>query len=246
MRILGLIPARGGSKSIKRKNIVSLRGRPLLAYTCESALGAQCLSRVILSTDDEGIAAEGRRFGVEVPFMRPAEFSRDDSPSVDVATHAVGWLREFDDWEPDVLVLLQPTSPMRRAEHIDDAVAKLLADCDADTVVSVTEVPHRFHPYSVMVLDAGVLTDFWTDEVQFDRHRRQNLPTLVARNGPAVLGTRVASLIKYRSFYGARIIAYEMNLVDSLDIDTEEDLRLVEAVLSAVAKENSYDGSVNQ
>ena len=154
--VLGLIPARGGSKSIPGKSIALLAGRPLLAYTCEAALGSRCLTRVLLSTNDEKIAQVGRACGVEVPFLRPLELARDDTPSLPVAQHAVRWLIEHEGWEPDVLVLLQPTSPLRQTHHIDAALEHM-AQVNADTVVSVVEVPHRFSPYSVMWLQAGWL-----------------------------------------------------------------------------------------
>src|SRR5262245_16834240 len=123
MNVLGLITARGGSKGIPRKNLVPLLGRPLLAYTCEAALASTSLARVVLSTDDEEIASVGRAEGIEVPFMRPAELSRDDTPSIDVAVHAVQWLATHAGWQADALVLLQPTSPLRTAHHIDEACA---------------------------------------------------------------------------------------------------------------------------
>ncbi|MCI0709847.1 MAG: acylneuraminate cytidylyltransferase family protein, partial [Chloroflexi bacterium] len=116
MNILGLIPARGGSKSIPRKNIVPLAGKPLLAYTCEAALDSAMLSRVILSTDDDEIAQVGRDCGVDVPFMRPTSLAQDDTGSVSVAQHAIHWLAENDNWQTDILVLLQPTSPLRTAQ----------------------------------------------------------------------------------------------------------------------------------
>lgn len=226
-KLLGLIPARGGSKSIPRKNIVTLAGRPLLAYTCEAALGCQRLTRVLLSTDDEEIARVGRACGVEVPFLRPVELARDDTSSLAVAQHALGWLMDHGGWKPDTLVLLQPTSPLRRAQHIGEAL-QIMEQADADTVVSVVEVPHRFSPYTVMRLQDGWLRDFWQEPLPFYRFRRQNLPTLYARNGPVVLATRTSVILDSQTFYGPHTIPYVMSEEESVDIDTPSDLRLAE------------------
>ncbi|NDJ77744.1 MAG: Gfo/Idh/MocA family oxidoreductase [Chloroflexi bacterium] len=232
MNILGLIPARGGSKRIPHKNIISLAGRPLLAYTCEAALGSRGLSRVVLSTDTEQIAAVGRAYGIEVPFMRPDELAQDDTPSIAVAQHVVQWLAENDGWQADVLVLLQPTSPLRRADHIDAAL-DVLAETGVDTVVSVLEVPHHFSPYKVMQVQGGNLADFWQDPLPFDRYRRQDVPKLYGRNGPAVLVTRVPVLFEHNGFYGERVAPYVMNDEDSVDIDTPFDLRVTEWLLKS-------------
>lgn len=225
--ILGLIPARGGSKSIPRKNIIITAGKPLLSYTCIAALKCDFLTRILLSTDDREIAEVGKGYGIEVPFLRPAELAKDDTPSIDVALHAINWLKRSDNWIPDIIVLLQPTSPLRRSEHIDEAI-DLFMQSNSDTVVSVVKVPHRFSPYNILSLKDNILHEFWKESVTFDRFRRQELPVLYARNGPAVLITRVSVLKEQRSFYGDRVTPYFMSEQDSVDIDTLEDLKLVE------------------
>lgn len=225
MNILGLIPARGGSKGIPYKNIALLAGKPLLAYTCEAALGCGALTRVVLSTDDERIADVGREWGVDVPFMRPAGLAQDNTASLPVAQHAIRWLADNENWQTDILVLLQPTSPLRQAHHIDQALAKM-HQTQADTLVSVVKVPHSHSPYTIMQEQDGRLQDFWQEPLPFDRYRRQNLPTLYARNGPAVLATRTAVLFEQASFYGDLIVPYEMTERDSVDIDTLFDLQL--------------------
>jgi CMP-N,N'-diacetyllegionaminic acid synthase len=230
-KILGLIPARGGSKTIPRKNITPLAGRPLLAYTCEAALGSKMLARVVLSTDDQEIAEVGLACSVEVPFLRPSELAQDNTPSVSVAEHALRWLSEHDSFEPDVLVLLQPTSPFRQARHIDEALEQM-QQTGADTVVSVAQVPHRFSPYSIMQLRDGWLSDFWQERVSFDRFRRQDQPVLFARNGPAILATRVIVISERQSFYGRTIAPYVMTEEESLDIDRPFDLRLAECLIA--------------
>jgi CMP-N,N'-diacetyllegionaminic acid synthase len=234
-KVLGLITARGGSKSIPRKNIATLAGRPLLSYTCDAALNSRVLARVVLSTDDEEIAGVGRESGVEVPFLRPAELATDETPSVDVAEHAVRWLADREGWQAEVVVLLQPTSPLRQARHIDEALGRM-EDIDADTVVSVMPVPHRFSPFNIMRMEGALLQDFWQDRVGFDRFRRQNLPVLYARNGPAVLASRASLILASHTFYGARVAPYLMSEEESVDIDTDFDLRLAEWLISQRAE----------
>lgn len=228
--VLGLIPARGGSRGIPRKNIAPLCGRPLLAYTTEAALASRRLTRVVLSTDDEEIARVGRDCGVEVPFQRPAELAQAHTTSLAVAHHAVRWLAEQEGWNADVLVLLQPTSPLRQARHIDEALEQMSSG-GADSVMSVVTVPHRFSPYTIMRLEDGWLRDFWREPLPFDRFRRQEVPPLFAPNGPAILGSRTEVLFECQSFYGHRMARYVMSDADSIDIDTPFDLELAEWLL---------------
>jgi CMP-N-acetylneuraminic acid synthetase len=231
MKVLGLITARAGSKGLPGKNLRPLAGRPLLAWTCQAALGAKSLSRVVLSTDGEDIASCGRSHGVEVPFLRPAALAADQTPSIDVALHAVEWLRAHEGWSANVLVLLQPTSPLRTARHIDETVA--LLGPDTSTVVSVVRVPHRFSPYSVLRIEEGRLVDFVPGPLPFDRFRRQEHPAVFARNGPAVLVSRVPEMEHSRSFYGRAVLPYEMDDTSSVDIDTAADLQAAERILAS-------------
>ena len=144
MDFLGLIPARGGSKGIPRKNLALLAGRPLLAYTCEAALGASGLGPILLSTDDEEIATVGRELGVEVPFLRPKSLAGEHTPMIEIMRHAVRWCEEHGKFEPDAVVLLQPTSPLRRREHIDRATERF-SEGRADTLVTVVRVSPSVH-----------------------------------------------------------------------------------------------------
>lgn len=226
---MGVIPARGGSKSIPHKNIALLAGRPLLAYTCDAALGSRVLTRVILSTDDQEIASVGRDCGVEVPFLRPAELATDRATGLAVIRNALEWLRTYERYAPELVVYLQPTSPLRTSRHIDEAVC-LLLDSDADSVVSVVEVPHQYNPVSVMKIENGRLVPFLTDE---GTHilRRQDKPKVYARNGPAVLVTRRAVLERTSSLYGEQLLPYIMDWPESLDVDTGMDLLVAELFL---------------
>jgi CMP-N,N'-diacetyllegionaminic acid synthase len=218
--IVGLVPARGGSKGLPRKNLAPLAGRPLLAWTLDAALASETLDRVVVSTDSEEIATLAQVTGVDV-LGRPPELARDETPMLDVVRHALAELGA-----PDVLVLLQPTSPLRRAEHIDAAV-RLLIETAADKVVSVVEVPHLFRPTSLMAVRDGRLVPLPSAG---DRHvRRQDKPVVYARNGPAVLALRADRLGD--DLYGGDCRPYLMELRDSIDIDGPFELELAEALL---------------
>lgn len=222
MNVLGVIPARGGSKGIPDKNLALVAGRPLLAYTADAAKASKKLTRTIVSTDDERIAECAKSLGLEVPFMRPAALAADEAPMLPVLQHALTAMRA-QGFAADVLVLLQPTSPLRRAEHIDAAV-DWLQRTRGDSVVSVVEVPHQFNPTSVMRLDEGLLKPF------LDRPtatRRQDKPRLYARNGPAVLAVH-ARVIEGGSLYGNETWPLLMTAEESLDVDTPWDLKLIE------------------
>ena len=227
MNVLGLITARGGSKGIPGKNITPCGGKPLLAWTCEAATGSQAITRTVISTDSRAIAGVAIAYGVEAPFLRPAALSDDTARSIDVAQHALGWARDAG-IAVDLLVLLQPTSPLRTARHIDEAVAKWSPG--DDSVVSVIEVPHRFKPWSVLVEAGGHVRDYVTDELPFERHRRQGQPVLYARNGPAIVVSTPAT-IAAGGFYGERCVPYEMGTRDSVDIDEREDLEYADYLL---------------
>lgn len=224
--IIGLIPARGGSKSIPRKNLAMLAGRPLLAHTATAALAARRLDRTLLSTDDEEIAAAGRSLGIEVPFLRPPELAGDAADMLPVMRHALDFL-DAQGIAAAALVLLQPTSPLRRAEHIDAAIELFLAQ-GAATVVSVVEAPHQFNPVSVMTMDGGTLRPFLPGPAVL---RRQDKPRVVARNGPAILIVGREAL-RRGALYGEKTLGYVMGAEDSLDIDEPDDLWLAEQYLA--------------
>ena len=225
-----MIPARGGSRGIPRKNLAPLAGRPLLAYTVDAARASATITRLILSTDDEDIAFEGRRLGAEVPFLRPADLAADDTPMVPVLADLLQTLRVNEKYNPDILVLLQPTSPFRRGEHIDAAV-NLLTSSGADSVVSVTPVPHQFTPSSLMELRDGVLGP-WRDDASAPL-RRQDKPILFARNGPAVVAVRPRVILEERRLYGEHTRGVVMSREDSIDIDDAYDLTVAELLLTA-------------
>lgn len=224
--VVALIPARGGSKGIPRKNLAPCGGKPLIAHTITAALGSSSLSRVIVSTDDDEIALVSRSLNAEVPFMRPRELSQDTTPMTAVLCHLLEWLAAHGP-EPDAVVLLQPTSPLRCSHHIDEAV-EIFFRTRANSVVSVVEVPHQFNPVSVMTLENGQLTSYLDAGRLITR--RQDKPRVYARNGPAVLVCR-PSAIRKQDFYGEYCVPYLMSRKDSLDVDEPFDLELVDALL---------------
>jgi len=233
MNVLGVIPARGGSKGIPTKNLAPLCGRPLLAYTADAVNDSKKLTRTIVSTDDERIADCARSLGLEVPFIRPSSLAADDAPMLPVLQHAIRAMRA-DGFETDMVVLLQPTSPLRRGQHIDAAI-DWLQRVRGDSVVSVVEVPHQFNPTSVMRVEEGLLKPFLDSP---SATRRQDKPKLFARNGPAVLAVHT-HVLDGGSLYGDEVWPLLMTAEDSLDIDTPWDLRLAESIIAARVNANS-------
>ena len=228
MRVLGLIPARGGSKGIPRKNIRLLVGRPLLQYTAKAALAATKLSRVILSTEDEEIADVGRHCGLDVPFMRPAELARDDTPTLPVVQHALHWLEQSGD-RYDAVCLLQPTNPLRRPADIDGCI-ELLDTSGADAVVTVLMVPAEYNPHWVYFRGEDEMLHLSTGETN-PVPRRQDLPPAFHREG-SVYVTLCKTVMEADSLYGERIAGYTIDPNQSVNIDGPEDWARAELVLS--------------
>jgi CMP-N,N'-diacetyllegionaminic acid synthase len=230
-RVLGLIPARGGSKGVPRKNIRLLGGRPLLEYTAESALAARRLSQVVLSTEDPEVAEVGRRCGLEVPFMRPVELAQDSTRSLEVVQHALRWLEQRGD-RFDAVCVLQPTSPLRGEGEIDACIA-LLQESGADAVMTVRRVPDEFNPFWTYLRDAQGclrLCNGQTTPVS----RRQELPPAFHRDG-SVYVTRRDVLLDRSSLYGNCLVGYPVDDRPWVNIDTPDDwARAEELILASV------------
>lgn len=222
MKVLGIIPARGGSKGIPKKNVQLLGGKPLLLWTIEAAQ-ASSLARLVVSTDDQAIAAIAREAGVEV-IMRPPALATDQAPTLPVLQHVLQQIGE----SYDAVMTLQPTSPFRNAKHIDEAIALLEKHPEADTLVSVQPVPHQYNPMSVMQLADGWLSPWFPVEAQITR--RQDKPAVWARNGAAIYLTRTAQLATY--IFGGKTLAYQMSKLDSIDLDDAEDWEIAEALIA--------------
>jgi CMP-N,N'-diacetyllegionaminic acid synthase len=226
MTLVALIPARGGSKGILRKNMALCGDRSLLAWTAQSALDSRVIDRTILSTDDDEIAEAGETLGLEVPFRRPAELAGDGALMLGVMQHCLAYLRG-DGADVEALVLLQPTSPFRRAHHVREAVQRFRAR-QASTLVSVVRVPHRFVPEGQMREQEGRLVPYLGGDM--GKTRRQDKETLYGRNGPVVLIVR-GSVLDANALYGDPTVGYEMDEITSIDIDTPEDLRFADHLM---------------
>lgn len=227
MRVLGIITARGGSKGIPRKNIRLLAGKPLLQYTAEAAFGAKLLTRVILSTEDEEIAEVGRKCGLDVPFLRPRELARDDTPTLLVLQDAVRCVEQAGD-EFDAIFTLQPTSPMRRSADIDGAI-QLLEASGADSVISFVNVSDK-HPARMKFIDEnGRVSDPPFAEA-FEGQRRQDLRMLYLREGSIYL-TRRDVLMKQSSIKGRDCRAWMIPDDRACNIDTPLDWFMAEQLL---------------
>jgi CMP-N,N'-diacetyllegionaminic acid synthase len=235
LKVLGIVTARGGSKGIQGKNLKPLAGRPLLAYTIDAAQASGALDRLVLSTDDPAIAAAGRTHGCEVPFLRPAELARDDTPHLPVIQHAVDWLERNAAYLPDAVMILQPTSPLREAADIRASIA-LLESSGADSVVSVSAASAHAHPMRMLrVDDRGAAVLFATGAPVRQRiNRRQDLPPAWVMNG-AIYACRVGALRdRDPSLYGDRVVAYRMPADRAISIDDDEDWAAAERALLAI------------
>lgn len=227
MRILGIVPARGGSKGIPHKNITPLLDKPLLAYTAEAALASKRLARVVLSTDDELIARIGARYGLEVPFLRPAELARDDTPTIPVLQDVVRKL-ECEGDHFDAILTLQPTNPLRLAEDIDGAV-ELLERTGADSVISFVDAGEK-HPARMKFIDTeGRVVDPSFVEA-FEGQPRQQLPKIYLRDGSIYL-TRRSVLMEENSLKGRDCRAWIIPEERSCNVDTPFDLFLAASML---------------
>ena len=223
---VAVIPARGGSKQVPGKNIALVGGKPLIAWSIEAARASSRVERVIVTTDLHSIAEVSQDYGAEVPFIRPGELARDDTPGIEAILHMLSWCEENEGYYPDYVVVLQPTSPLRTTEDIDAAI-DLLEDKGAESVVSVT--PARDHPWWTKIIDsAGRLSDFipQTEAIAY----RQRLPKVYRLNGAIYMAQR-NTLLETKTWYTRKTYAKIMPQERSLDIDTPWDLYLANLVL---------------
>ena len=225
-RILALIPARGGSKGLPGKNIRELAGKPLIAWTIETAVSNPYIDKTVVSTDSDEIADVARRYRAEVPFLRPSRLSTDKAKGIDVSRHAVQWLKDHDDFF-DLILTLQPTSPLRQLEDVTNAI-ELFFKKTARAVVSVCECQH--HPWWTNRLpEDNSLDGFLRPEAL--NTNRQDLPTYYQLNG-AIYLTTVKNMLCENIIYGQDGYAYIMPRERSVDIDTVEDLKFAELYIN--------------
>ncbi|MFZ5639688.1 MAG: cytidylyltransferase domain-containing protein [Bacillota bacterium] len=227
-RILGLIPARGGSKGLPGKNIRPMLGKPLIAWTIGQALACKYLDKVIVSTDDEKIADTAKKYGADVPFFRPEELATDEARSVDVIFHALDFFKQ-QNYEFDYVVLLQPTSPLRTTNDIDRSIISLIENDDrADSLISVGELSHG-HPHIVQKIDdKGFIQPFC--DIKAVAARRQELSNAYLPYGVIFLA-KTDSLRKYETFYQKRTLPFIIERWQHYEIDDIYDFMAAEMIL---------------
>lgn len=229
MKILALIPARGGSKGLPRKNVLPAGGRPLIAWTIEAALGATCINRVVLSSDDDEIIAAARECGCDVPFRRPSSLATDEATAVDVVLHTLQELPGY-----DYLVLLQPTSPLRTSSDID-AAFNLMMSSGAPSCVSLC--PADESPYWMYKIGEASRLEKLV-ESPAGVHQRQALPPIYSLNG-AIYIVRTDWFMRNMGFISDETIGYVMPRERSIDIDTMDDFLAFQRLVAAGGHEDA-------
>jgi len=224
MNVLAIIPARGGSKGIPHKNIQNLAGKPLISYTILAAKKSKYIDKIVVSTDDKKIAKIAMSYGAEVPFLRPKNISKDNSSTIKAVKHALEFLRTNQSYIPDMIIVLQPTSPLRTTKLIDDSI-EILMNSRSSCAISVSKI--KKHPFSAFWLKSGLLKPFKQNFTNYDR--RQKYPNLYFPTG-AIYAFWYETIKKYNSMYGPKIRPVLVNDVD-IDIDTPLDLFLTEMII---------------
>lgn len=227
MKILGIIPARGGSKGVPGKNIKLLGGKPLLQYTSDIALSSKLLDKVILSSESKEIIDVAQVLGIEVPFVRPAELSQDATPTLDVIKHCLQFFADQGVFY-DAVCLLQVTSPFRTSDLLDEAI-EIFVSKGTDSLVSVQKVPHEYNPHWVFEADENEELKIATGEEKIIA-RRQELPNAYHRDGSIYL-TRSEVVLEQSSLYGKSISFIESPKEFYVNIDTLEDWEKAEKII---------------
>jgi len=232
--VLAIIPARGGSKGIKNKNIVNLNGFPLIAYSIEAALRAQNITRIICSTDSEEIASEAKKYGAEVPFLRPQEISQDNSTDLECYDHAIEWLQNNELYNPDLIIQLRPTSPLRTIVMIEEAISIMIENKTFDSLRAVCEPDHT--PYKMWrLLDDQKMEPLLNLDGNDEPYNtnRQLLPEVFVQTGSIDI-TRPETIKKLRSMTGKNIYPYRIDEKYFVDIDNIESLELAEVRMKRI------------
>ncbi|MHC1783132.1 MAG: acylneuraminate cytidylyltransferase family protein [Anaerolineaceae bacterium] len=223
-----MVTARGGSKSIPGKNVKLLAGKPLVRWTIDEAHKSRLISRLLVSTDDEEIRSVSLAGGAEVPFLRPVEIAGDTSPHIDVMIHTLDWLKNEQDYQPEYVLLLQPTSPFRTVQDIDGVICMAMDNPEADALIGVCEAQN--HPFLIKKLDSrDRLEDYFQSDLAY--LRRQDLPPAYVING-AIYLNKPSSLRRERKMVPPGSLAYVMPKEHSLDVDTPWDFHLAELIMN--------------
>ncbi|MDA9550049.1 acylneuraminate cytidylyltransferase family protein [Oceanospirillaceae bacterium] len=231
-KVLALIPARGGSKGVPGKNILNIDGQPMISYSIEQAINSKYINRTIVSTDDNEIADVARRYNAEVPFLRPSELAQDLSPDIDVFEHALNWLQENENYQPDFIVHLRPTGPVRSVKIIDKAIEKILQDETATALRSVSTPVQT--PYKMWSLVGGYLFPLIRLEGFNDAHSmpRQMLPLPYWQNGYIDI-VKPLTILKDKSMTGNKVIPFIIE-EPIYEIDYPESIPIVEEALKNI------------
>jgi CMP-N,N'-diacetyllegionaminic acid synthase len=227
-RILAIVPARGGSKSIPEKNIALCCGVPLIKWTLDAIRDSVLVDDYFISTDSQRIATVCNRLGYQVPALRPSSLSQDSTSPIDVVLHSLDVYSQLKGKVPNTIVLLQPTSPLRCSTHIDEAIKIFLDSSHADSLVSVVQTDHASIPECVMRMQDDYLRPY---DVTSSLNRRQDKPVYYSRNGAAIYIAPTKELVTSRSFIGRRCLPFVMSRYSSIDVDTPLDLRIAEFFL---------------
>ncbi len=229
MKILAFIPARSGSKRIPKKNIKLLKGKPLIAYTIEAARKSNYINRIVVSTDSEEIAAVAKQYGAEVPFLRPESISKSNSTEMEFFNHALDWFIKNEKYEPDLIVLLYPTSPFRKPQSIDNAIKEMLKHPKADSLRSIKLCSE--HPYKMWVIKDGYLKPFVKGKNPnihtFSYHL---LPAVYIQNASIYI-TKLSTIRNKESPTGDTIIPFIMDEIESIDINSPLDFEFAEMMM---------------
>lgn len=228
-KVLALIPARGGSKRIPKKNLAKIANYSLLGLAIKVLQESSLVDEILVSTDDDEIAEEARKFGVEVPWMRPPNLASDTAKSIDVVLDAFEKFQEANNYLPEIGLLIEPTAPLRTVHHIDQAI-RTLQNSDADSVISINQIPHNYHPEELLVTNNGQVKPYLDGRNMDTRKLRGEQEPVYIVNG-LVYAYKVKSLMKLKSFYGKKTTYIETAPESFLDIDTQEDLKLAQLKL---------------
>ncbi|NJL40458.1 MAG: acylneuraminate cytidylyltransferase family protein [Leptolyngbyaceae cyanobacterium SM1_4_3] len=232
LEVLAIVQARGGSKTIPRKNLRLLAGHPLVAYSIASGLAAESVTRLIVSTDDAEIASVCKSYGAEVPFLRPTELAEDATPDLPLFQHALDWLENQQGYYPHLVVQLRPTSPLRPLDLVDRAIATLIASPRSDCVRGVT-IPNQ-NPYKMWRTgEDGFLKPLLSSEFEEPYNMpRQHLPTVYWQTGHIDV-IRYETIVKGRSLTGERVLPIMIDPLYWVDIDTEADWTYAEWLINS-------------
>lgn len=227
-KIIAIIPARGGSKGIPKKNIVEINGKPLISYTIDVAKKSKLIDRIIVTTDNNEIAEISKKYGAEVPFIRPSDLAEDHVPTYPVIRHTLNWLDENENYKPDLIVILEPTFPIRTPDEVDIAINKIQKDEEADSLRSVIE-PFQ-NPFKMWKIKNKYLTPLIETGNDSYEKPRQTLERIYWQNGHIYI-SRYETIMNKENIHGDKILPYILDESKFIDVDTKKDLELLRKVI---------------